>query len=74
MDYKEIYEDWCKNPLFDEETKAELMSIRDNEEEIKDRFYKNLEFGTGGLRGVIGNSRTCQLHHGTREKPKRSSD
>ncbi len=55
MDYKEIYEDWCKNPLFDEETKAELMSIRDNEEEIKDRFYKNLEFGTGGLRGVIGN-------------------
>ncbi len=55
MDYKQIYEDWCNNPLFDEETKRELASIKDNEEEIKDRFYKNLEFGTGGLRGVIGN-------------------
>lgn len=55
MDYKEIYEDWCHNPLFDEETKKELASIKDDEEEIKDRFYKNLEFGTGGLRGVIGN-------------------
>ncbi len=55
MDYKQIYEDWCHNPLFDEETKRELASIKDNEEEIKDRFYKNLEFGTGGLRGVIGN-------------------
>ncbi len=55
MDYKQIYEDWCHNPLFDEETKQELASIRGNEEEIKDRFYKNLEFGTGGLRGIIGN-------------------
>lgn len=55
MDYMEIYKDWCHNPLFDEETKRELASIKDNEEEIKDRFYKNLEFGTGGLRGIIGN-------------------
>ncbi|MBO5479525.1 MAG: phospho-sugar mutase [Clostridia bacterium] len=55
MDYKEKYNSWCQNPLFDEETKKELFSIKDDEEEIKDRFYKDLEFGTGGLRGIIGN-------------------
>ncbi len=50
----EKYNEWCNNPIFDEETKQDLLSIKDNEEEIKDRFYKDLEFGTAGLRGVIG--------------------
>ena len=54
MNYLEEYKKWCENPLFDEETKKELLSIKDNEEEIEDRFYKELEFGTAGLRGVIG--------------------
>lgn len=54
MDYKVKYENWCKNEYFDEETKEELKSIAANEEEINDRFYRDLEFGTGGLRGVIG--------------------
>lgn len=54
MNYKENYNEWINNPYFDEETKKELLSIRENEKEIEDRFYKNLEFGTGGLRGVIG--------------------
>lgn len=52
--YKEKYEEWLKNPFFDEEVKKELLSIKDNEEEIKDRFYKDLEFGTAGLRGIVG--------------------
>lgn len=54
MDYKEKYEEWCNNPFFDEATKEELKSISGNDEEIQDRFYKDLEFGTAGLRGVIG--------------------
>lgn len=54
MNYLEEYKKWCENEIFDEETKKELLSIKDNEEEIKDRFYKELEFGTAGLRGVIG--------------------
>ena len=54
MDYKEEYKKWCENPSFDKETRKELLSIKDDEEEIKDRFYKELEFGTAGLRGVIG--------------------
>ncbi|MGN1084063.1 MAG: phospho-sugar mutase, partial [Lachnospiraceae bacterium] len=54
MDYKKVYEDWCNNPYFDEATKEELRSIRENDAEIKDRFYRELEFGTAGLRGVIG--------------------
>ena len=54
MNYKEEYQRWCEDPSFDEETKKELLSIKDDEEEIKDRFYKELEFGTAGLRGVIG--------------------
>lgn len=49
------YQDWCTNPIFDEETRKELLTIAGDEEEIKDRFYKDLEFGTAGLRGVIGN-------------------
>jgi len=54
MNYLDEYKKWCENPSFDEETKKELLSIKDNEEEIEDRFYKELEFGTAGLRGIIG--------------------
>ena len=54
MDYKQIYEDWLSNPYFDADTKAELLSIKDDENEIKERFYMDLEFGTAGLRGIIG--------------------
>lgn len=54
MNYMETYKQWCSDPYFDEETRQELESIRGREEEIKDRFYRQLEFGTGGLRGVIG--------------------
>ena len=50
MDYKEKYQQWLG---FDEDTKAELLAITD-EKEIEDRFYKDLEFGTGGLRGIMG--------------------
>lgn len=52
--YMKKYQEWLSNPVFDEETKKELESIKDNEKEIEDRFYKDLEFGTAGLRGVIG--------------------
>ena len=52
MDYKKVYEEWLSNPYFDEATKAELRSqSQDNENEIKERFYTDLEFGTAGLRG-----------------------
>ncbi len=54
MNYLEEYEKWCTDPAFDEKTKEELLKIKGNDEEIKDRFYKELEFGTAGLRGVIG--------------------
>ena len=54
QDYKEIYREWLSNPYFDEETKAELKAIENDENEIKERFYKDLEFGTAGLRGIIG--------------------
>lgn len=54
MDYLKEYEKWCTNSEFDEETKKELNEIRGNKKEIEDRFYKSLEFGTAGLRGVIG--------------------
>ena len=54
MDYKAKYEQWCQDPIFDKETKAELSAIAGDEKEIEDRFYKDLSFGTGGLRGVIG--------------------
>ena len=54
MDYKKLYNDWLNDDYFDDETKRELKSIADNEKEIEDRFYKELEFGTGGLRGIIG--------------------
>ena len=52
--YLEKYNEWLNNPIFDEETKKELRSIEGNEKEIEDRFYKELEFGTAGLRGVVG--------------------
>lgn len=54
MDYKELYDEWLNNPCFDDETKKELQAISDDEKEIKERFYKELEFGTAGLRGIIG--------------------
>ena len=54
MDYKAKYEQWCQDPIFDKETKAELSAIAGDEKEIEDRFYKDLSFGTGGLRGVTG--------------------
>ena len=54
MNYKESYNFWLTDEYFDEATKNELRGIEGNENEIEDRFYKNLEFGTGGLRGVIG--------------------
>ncbi len=54
MDYKEIYESWLNNPYIDEGTKEELRSIAGDEQEIKERFYMDLEFGTAGLRGIIG--------------------
>ncbi|WP_458398752.1 phospho-sugar mutase [Anaerotignum sp.] len=54
-DYRVRYEQWLNDPFIDDETKAELRSIADNEMEIKERFFKELEFGTGGLRGIIGN-------------------
>lgn len=52
--YNEVYNEWCSDSYFDEATREELKGLAGNEEEIKDRFYKKLEFGTGGLRGVIG--------------------
>lgn len=54
MGYTSTYEHWLEDIYFDDETKMELKSLAGNEEEIKERFYKDLEFGTGGLRGIIG--------------------
>lgn len=76
MDYKEVYEQWLSNPYFDEATKEELKNIAEDDNEIKERFYMDLEFGTAGLRGIIGarnqphehlcskksNSGSCKLH------------
>ena len=53
-DYKKIYEEWLQSPYFDEDTKSELKAIAADEAEIKERFYTELEFGTAGLRGIIG--------------------
>ena len=52
-DYMKIYQEWLSNPYFDEATKAELKAIEGDENEIKERFYMDLEFGTAGLRGII---------------------
>ena len=54
MDYFKKYEEWCNSNIFDEKTKKELSEIKKDNNEIKDRFYKDLEFGTAGLRGIIG--------------------
>lgn len=54
MDYREAYESWLNSPYFDEKTKEELRAIADDDNEIKERFYRELEFGTAGLRGIIG--------------------
>ena len=54
MDSREVYEQWLANPYFDEATKEELKNIAEEENEIKERFYMDLEFGTAGLRGSIG--------------------
>ena len=52
--YKEKYEEWLNNPFFGDEVKKELLNIQNDEKEIEDRFYKDLEFGTAGLRGIVG--------------------
>lgn len=54
MEYQKVYEEWISDSYFDEGTKEELKAIANDENEIKERFYKNLEFGTAGLRGIIG--------------------
>ena len=54
MGYMEVYKYWCEDDYFDEATRRELESIKEDEKEIQDRFYRDLAFGTGGLRGVIG--------------------
>lgn len=54
MDYKKNFEIWYKDDRFDEETRKELEAIKNNEDEIKDRFYQSLRFGTAGLRGKLG--------------------
>ncbi len=54
MDYKKVYEQWVNDEYFDEKTRNELKAIENDDKEIQERFYKNLEFGTGGLRGIIG--------------------
>ena len=54
MDYMKQYNDWLTDSYFDEATKRELEAIKDDPKEIEDRFYKDLAFGTGGLRGIIG--------------------
>lgn len=54
MGYMENYKKWCEDTYFDEATRAELRAIEGNDKEIQERFYKDLEFGTGGLRGIIG--------------------
>ena len=53
MGYREEFQFWLENDYFDQKTKEELLSIRNNEAEVEDRFYRDLEFGTGGLRGVV---------------------
>ncbi len=54
MGYMEEFNFWLSDAYFDGDTKKELEAIKGDEKEIEDRFYKELEFGTGGLRGVIG--------------------
>ena len=53
-DYKAIYNEWLSNPYYDEETRKELAAIQGDDKEIMERFHMDLEFGTAGLRGIIG--------------------
>ena len=54
MSYLDTYKLWSEDPYFDEDTRKELKALEGNDKEIEDRFYKNLEFGTAGFRGVLG--------------------
>lgn len=54
MEYLNKYQEWTTNPYFDEKTRAELAALKNDDKEIKERFFKDLEFGTGGLRGILG--------------------
>lgn len=54
MNYQDVYQEWLQNPYFDDKTRQELQAIKGQEKEIEDRFYRELEFGTGGLRGILG--------------------
>ena len=54
QDYKTEYQRWLNSSAIDEKTRAELLSVKDNEKEQEDRFYTELEFGTAGLRGILG--------------------
>ena len=68
--YKDVYEQWVNNPLFGQETKDELLAIKDDEKEIEERFYCDLVFGTAGLRGIIGAGTNRMIRSTTRhEKP-----
>ena len=54
MGYIEKYNEWYNNAFFDEETKQNLLKMKDDNEKIKDSFFQDLEFGTAGLRGIVG--------------------
>ena len=54
MGYRETFDFWLESDYFDQKTKEELLAVRNDDKEVEDRFYRDLEFGTGGLRGVIG--------------------
>lgn len=54
MGFREVYREWCTDEYFDKDTREELAAVASDEREMEDRFYRQLEFGTGGLRGVIG--------------------
>ena len=62
MGYKETYNRWLTSDVVDDDTKAELKSIENNEKEIEERFYRELEFGTAGMRGIIGRVRTESIY------------
>ena len=59
QDYKTEYQRWLNSSAIDEKTRAELLSVKDNEKEQEDRFYTELEFGTAGLRGILGSQSDC---------------
>ncbi len=54
MNYMNNYKEWIASQIINEESRKELLAIQNNDAEIEERFYKNLEFGTGGLRGIFG--------------------